>query len=144
MTELRLAAFDLDDLGVISAQVQDAVLTVADIDWRPSERRLLIAMNRFAWDAPHGFLRRDNERRRSVLQFDRVNAVRTTGIRRDKAGEVLSMLALRFIAGDAPSGAIEIVFAGNAALRAEVECIEARLTDLGSRWQAASRPHHQV
>lgn len=144
MTDLKLAAFDEEDLGVISAQVQDAVLTVADIDWRPAEKRLLVAMNRFAWDAPHRFLRRDSERRRAVLQFDRVGAVRTAGINRARGGEVLSVLALRFIPGAAPSGAIEIVFSGSAALRADVECIEARLTDLGSRWQAASRPRHEV
>lgn len=144
MTDLRLAAFDEDDLGVISAQVQDAVLKVGDIDWQPSRKRLLLVMNRFAWDVPGSLLRRDNERRRSVLQLDRVRAVRSTGIRRDRAGDVLSMLALRFLPGERPSGVIEIDFAGGATLRAEVEVIEGRLTDLGSRWQAAARPVHKV
>lgn len=144
MTDLRLAAFDEADLEVLSAQVQDAALTVADIDWRPSERRLIVAMNRFAWDSSHGFFRRDDERRRAVLQFDRVNAVRTSGIRREKAGEVLSLLALRFVPGEAPSGTVEIIFSGTAAMRLDVECIEARLTDLGARWQAAARPFHKV
>lgn len=141
MTDLRLAALDEDDLDVISAQAQDAVLTVGDIVWTPKDKRLLLAMNRFAWDAPHGFLQRDGERRRAVLQLDRVKAVRTTGIRRDRTGDVLSLLAIQF---DAKSGAIDLLFSGGAALKAEVECIEARLTDLGARWQASARPRHQV
>lgn len=144
MTDLRLAAFDEEDLDVLSAQVQDAVLKVGDIDWRPREKRLILAMNRFAWDVRGSFLRRQDERRRAALQFDRVRSVRSAGIRRDRSADVLELLALRFLSGDSPSGAIELDFAGNATMRIEVECIEARLTDLGARWQAASRPLHKV
>lgn len=144
MTDLKLAALDEDDLDVLSAQAQDAVLTVGDIDWSPKAGRLLVAMNRFAWDAPHGFMRHDGERRRAVLQIDRVRSVRTTGVNRARGGDVLSLLAIQFEAGERPAGAIELVFSGGAALRAEVDCIEARLTDLGARWQAAARPRHQV
>ncbi len=144
MTDLRLAAFDEEDLDVLSAQVQDAVLKVSGIDWRPREKRLILAMNRFAWDVRGTFTRRNDERRSAVLQFDRVRAVRSAGIRRDRAEDVLELLALRFLPSDTPSGTIELDFAGNATMRLDVECIEARLTDLGARWQASSRPLHKV
>lgn len=142
MPSLRLAALDAEDLGIISAHVQDAVTKVADIDWRPAERRLIVAMNRFVWEAAGGRLRQHNERRRAVLSFDRVLAVRSAGIRRDHPDDVLSLLAVSFTATDEPAGHVELVFAGGATMRIEVECVEARLADLGGAWEASSRPRH--
>ena len=52
MDRLKLIALDEDDLAVVSAHLQDAVVKVADIHWRPSEKRLVLALNRFDWEAP--------------------------------------------------------------------------------------------
>ena len=60
------------------------------------------------------------------------------------AEDVLAIMALRFVPGELPAGSIEIVLAGGGMLKAEAECIEVRLTDLGPRWQASSRPAHGV
>ena len=79
-----------------------------------------------------------------MLHFDRVLAVKSLGIDPARKQEVLSLLALRFVPGDAPAGAIELVFAGGASIRLEVECVEARLTDLGGAWTAGSRPTHRA
>ncbi len=145
MTPLKLAALDTDDLSVMSAHLQDAVLKVSDIDYMPQRKEFALAVNRFAWEARGGsFFRRQHQRRRAVLQFARVNAVRTTGIDRAKGEDVLSLLAVRFNGGEAPAGAVELVFSGGATIRIEVECIEARLADLGSAWETASRPAHRV
>lgn len=143
MTQMKLVALDEEDLSIVSAHVQDAVLKVADIVYRPAEKRLVIAMNRYAWEKPQGLFRASNERRRSVLHFDRVLAMRTTSIARDRPDDVLSLLAARFEATEAPAGVVELTFAGGAAIRLDVECIEARLTDLGAAWQATSRPRHR-
>lgn len=144
MPQLKLMALDADDLKVISAHAQDAVLKVADIDYRAAERRLLLPVNRFVWEEARGVFRQHNERRRSVLHFDRVTGVRTAGIDRSKPEDVLSLLAIRFVEDDAPAGTVELVFAGDATMRVAVECVEARLTDLGGAWEASSRPMHGV
>lgn len=144
MSSLKLLALDEEDLRVVSAHVQDAVLKVGDIDWRAREKRLLLPMNRFAWEAAGGWFRRHNERRRAVLHFDRVMDVKATGIARDKPDDVLALLALRFTPTDAPAGFVDIIFAAGATLRLEVECIEARLADLGGAWEARARPSHEV
>ena len=49
MEELKLIALDKDDIAVVSAHVQDAVVKVADIFWRPRERRFVMALKRFDW-----------------------------------------------------------------------------------------------
>ncbi len=141
---LKLAALDEEDLKIVSAHVQDAVVKVADLDWAPRTRSFALTLNRFAWEAAGGFFRKRNERRRSVLSFDRVLGVRTSGIAKDRADDVLSLLALRFLAGDAPAGTVELVFAAGATARLDVECIEARLADVGGVWEASSRPSHKV
>ena len=41
---LKLIAFDADDLAVISAHVQDARVQVADIVWRQGEKRLVVGL----------------------------------------------------------------------------------------------------
>lgn len=143
MTQLKLVALDEEDLAIISAHVQDAVLKVPDLAWRTGEKRFALAMNRFAWENRPRFFVKRNERRRSALHFDRVMSVTSTGIDRSKPETVLSLLALRFHPGEAPAGEIELVFSGDASIKLQVECIEARLTDLGAAWEASSRPSHE-
>jgi hypothetical protein len=144
MIPLKLIALDADDLKVVSAHVQDAVLKIGDIRFDPARKSLVLPVNRFAWEAAKGGFRQHNERRNAVLHFDRVSCVKSMGIPAGKKNEVLSLLAIAFEPASEPSGTIELVFAGGGAMRAQVECIEARLTDLGGAWQASSRPAHKV
>ena len=47
---LRLRARDADDLAVIAACVQDALVPVVDMAFLPTEKRFVLALNRFRWD----------------------------------------------------------------------------------------------
>ncbi|MBZ8135114.1 DUF2948 family protein [Afifella sp. IM 167] len=141
---LRLMAMDEEDLAILSAHVQDAVLKVGDITWLPAEKRLVLALNRFAWEAtPSGKgLSRSYERRRTALHFERVEKVLSHGIDKSDKEAVLSLLAISFAAGEAPSGEVTLVFAGDATLKLAVECIEAQLSDLGPAWSTPNLPRH--
>ena len=138
---LKLVALDAEDLQVISAHCQDAVLKVSGLKYLQRERRFILELNRFVWerevagDAEH-------ERRMSVLHFERVGKVSSTGIDRSDGETVLSLLAVTFEEPDKPAGVIELVFAGNAAVRLDVECIEAQLSDMKASWAAQSVPRH--
>ena len=141
---LKLAAMDADDLAIISAHLQDAVLRVGDMTWRPAERRFVAVINRFDWE--HCIARGKGpwRRRRAGLSFDRVMSAQIRRLRSDSADAVLSLLAIEFEAGEAPGGAITLQFAGGGGVRLDVECIEARLTDLGPAWETPSRPEHDL
>jgi len=137
-TPLGLMALDAEDLAVISAHVQDAVLRPADIVWRPGDGLLALTLRRFDWSSPP-----DQPRRRlSALHFGRVSRVVHKGV--DPAAQALNLLAISFEPGEAPSGALRLVFSGGGAIRAEVECIEAQLKDLGPVWEAIRRPAHET
>ena len=79
-----------------------------------------------------------------IIAAETLSALKTHGIDQNKPDDVLSLLAIRFIAGDSPSGTIELTFSANAAIRLSVECIEAQMTDLGSAWETTSLPRHDV
>ena len=143
MKRLRLIALDAEDLSVISAHCQDAVLKAGDIRYYPTENKLIVAMNRFAWETA-GDRSRPFERRRTALHFARVGKVAALGIDRNSPDQVYELLAITFEEGETPSGAVEFVFAGGAGLRLEVECIEAQLTDMPAAWEAGSMPSHKV
>lgn len=142
---LNLMALDEEDLQILSAHLQDAVLRVADMTWLAADKRFALVANRFNWEraesgaAAHGF-----ERRRTGLHFDRVFAVTSRGIDRKKGDQVLELLAIRFIGKNAPAGEIELDFAGGATIRLQVECIEAALSDLGAAWATEALPQHDV
>ena len=82
MAELKLIAFDADDLAVISAHLQDAVLKVGDIAYLPRERRFAAVGNRFDWaDALRAATRpQEYARRRTALRFERVLGAQVQGI----------------------------------------------------------------
>ena len=143
---LRLIALDNEDLAVLSAHVQDAVLKVGEMSWLADEKRFVLAMNRFAWEhaAKGPRRRRDYQRRRAALHFDRVEAVKSCGFDRDAKETVLELLAIRFEPRESPSGDVLLDFAGGAGIRLSVECLEAQLTDLGPAWSTPLLPRHAV
>lgn len=140
---LKLIALDEEDLAILSAHVQDAVLKVGDIAWLPTDRRIVLAINRFAWEVTAGKGRRvGHQRRRAALRFDRVLSVSSTGIDRGAVEKVLSLLALRFEPAKSPSGDLLLDFSGGATIRLGVECLEVELTDLGPAWSTDHAPRH--
>lgn len=144
MQPIKLTALDGEDLEIISAHVQDAVLRVGDFAYRRGEKRVLILLNRFDWqDAQSGGGRRRYRRRRAVLRFDRVTGLKARKIRQDAGDAVLNLLAVRFDEADPPGGHVTLLFSGGGVLRLEVECIEAQLADLGAVWETGSMPAHE-
>ena len=135
---LKLAALDVEDLAVVSAQMQDAVLHVGDMNYYGGRRQFALVANRYAWDETAGA----RQRRRTGVNFDRVLAVKVHGLDQRQHDQVLSLLAITFTAGDSPSGIIDLTFAGGISVRLEVECVEARLSDLGPAWATAHKPYH--
>jgi hypothetical protein len=134
---LKLIALDADDLSVISAHLQDAVLKRGDIAWLPGEKRFALALRRFDWE---GAAQGQKRRRLSALHFDRVTAARSTKI---VAGDaVLSLLAVTFTGSDDPAGQVTLHFSDGAAIRLDVECVEAQMKDLGPIWEAVATPAH--
>jgi hypothetical protein len=143
MSDLKLLAFDEEDLQVISAHVQDAVVRVGDMGYARGDRRFALLMNRFDWESIDG-RRSKGLRKRAALHFDAVQSVVTNGFDVNARDGVLELLAITFSTIDGPAGIVELSFAGGGTVRLGVECLEARLADLGAAWGAAARPAHAL
>src|SRR5262249_20000920 len=143
MEPVKFVALDRGDLEVVSTHLQDALVKVCDITWRPQEKRLVIVLNRFDWpsaEAPHPELRRC----RSALRFERVSSCKCRCVNPKGTDAVLNLLAVEFSQADRPAGVVTLTFSGGGALRLEVECLEVELADLGPSWPADARPVHTM
>jgi hypothetical protein len=144
---LNLVARDAGDLEVISALVQDAVLTGADLKWERGKRRFACLINRFRWEDREAAeaARRPYERVRALLVIEDAGAVRSQGIDRGDPETVLSILSLAWTPGEDGTGAVTLVLAGDGAVRVEVEALEVTLHDVTKPYVAPSRkkPEHR-
>lgn len=135
---VKIAALDEDDLAVISALAQDAILRVGDIRWLKPQSKLALVANRFDHSSGNS-----GERRHCGLQISRVSKVSSRNINMSDATAVLSLLAISFETdATPPAGHVELIFAGGGVLRADVECIEVAISDLSGPWPAVARPDH--
>jgi hypothetical protein len=107
------------------------------------DRRFALLMNRFDWESGKG--RRDKGvRKRAALHFDAVQSVVTNGFDPAAPEGVLELLAITFQPIDGPAGIVELSFSGGGTVRLGVECLEARLSDLGATWAAFAKPAHAL
>jgi hypothetical protein len=148
MTQLKLIAFDDDDLQIVSAHLQDAILRVGDMALLPRDKRFAAVIDRFDWARVHASApgKAELARLRTALRFERVLGGRTMGIDLSRPTDVLVLLAVSFEnhGPDDPSGRVTLTFAGEAAVQLDVECLEVELRDLGPGWAARAEPRHPV
>jgi len=143
--ELKLVAVDRDDIAVVSAHVQDALVRIADIFWQPRERRFVMALNRFDWVAAADSkvdAGADYRRCRTALRFERVLSCKCRNLDQSNKDARLNLLAVEFSERDAPAGFVTMTFSGGGVIRLEVECLESELADLGEVFAADACPNH--
>jgi len=138
---LKLRAEDTEDLAVISACLQDALVPVRDLAYVPEDRTFLFVANRFRWEnglspAPGEAA---YERTLCGITFSEVAAVSYNGFRRTEDSRILSLLAIR-----PENGAVHLEFSGGATIRLEVARILCLATDLGEPWPTQWQPHHDA
>jgi len=149
---LKLRARDADDLQVMAALLQDAIVPVSEMLFLPNAQRFIVVANRFRAEsaaAPESPAEGDasfedrsrphHERIHCGLRFDRVRKVRHRGFDRRARGEMLNLLTI--LAGE---GGIDLVFAGGADLHLDCAAIDVRLEDIGEAWPTRWRPSHAV
>jgi Protein of unknown function (DUF2948) len=142
MDPVKFVALDREDLEVVSTHLQDAEVKVADVHWRPAEKRLVLALDRFDWPAATCSQHPELRRCRSALRFERVLACKCKHLNPAGKDTVLNLLAVEFAENDAPGGVVTLIFSGGATLRLEVECLECELVDLGPVRIATVFPAH--
>jgi hypothetical protein len=164
--ELKLVALDRDDIEVVSTHVQDSLVRVADILWKPHDHRFVMVLNRFDWmsavdarpvdtkpmdinpvaarlvNAKPEQQKPDYRRCRTALRFERVIGCKCRNLDQMNKDARLNLLAVEFAERDVPGGVVTLTFSGGGVIRLEVECLEAELADLGEVFAAECCPDH--
>ena len=137
--KLKLTALDADDLDVISAACQDALVAVRDCAYFKDEKRFVLLLNRFRWEADPS-VEAAHSRTHSALVFNEVTAVRHHDIPLDEPDRMLEVLAL------VPEGAhaVTLRFAAGRAIRLEIGRLACHLGDVGEPWATPWKPAHPV
>ena len=141
-TPFRVRAEDAEDITVVSAYLQDAVVPVSEIGFDKAEGRFVMVVGRFRWEAvPKGLtIPKDGtsfERVHCGVRFERVTAVKTRGVDRGDRGRMLNLLQIA--TGD---GFIDLIFADEATTRLDVAALSCHVEDLGEPWPTVFRPSH--
>mgnify|MGYP001498028140 FL=1 len=141
---LKLIAKTEEDIKVVSAHLQDSILSVDDIANLKKNKIFLMQLNRFMWEDVEKGVFRKNKRIRTVLKFDNVLKVFSKNINQKKKDNFLDFLAIETIKMPDNNYEMKITFAGDSIIRIIAEVIEVTLDDQGEAWDTKNKPKHQV
>jgi hypothetical protein len=142
---LRLKAVDADDLSVIAACLQDALIPLSEMVYLPDERRFLAAFTRFRRECLADPTCCDGLTQcQSVLTFNGVECVKHHGIDPRFGGVKLEFLTMVAEPGGDGLVTVVLIFAGDMALQLRVRGISATLSDFGEPCPAHAAPRHEL
>ena len=148
---LRLKAAGRDDLEVLSALLQDAIIPGEDMFHDQRGRRFVMVVNRFCWDQPpvRGVTSEDGgpvyQRRLCGVQIRGVRTVRQSGMPSDRRSALFNLLAVKAVENETSDGErIELLFSGGAALQLDLDGLSVIAEDIDAGQPTPNRPAHDV
>ena len=141
---LKLIAKTEEDLRVVSAHLQDSIISVSDIANLKKNKIFLMQLSRFMWEDVEKGVFRKNKRIRTILKFDNVLNVFSKNINQLKKDKFLDFLAIETNRMPDNNYEMKIIFAGDSIIRIVAELIEVTLDDQGDAWETKNKPKHQV
>ena len=142
VTNLKLLATSHKDLSIMSAHLQDSIVSTKDIANLKKNRICLIQLNRFMWEDVEKGVFRKNKIIRTVLRFDNVISVLSKNIRIKKDKHFLDFLTIESSLLPDKSYEIKLIFSGDAIIKIKAEVIDVVLDDQGSPWESKTTPKH--
>ena len=140
---LKLIAKTNEDLRVISAHLQDAISSTADIANLKKNKIFLMQLNRFMWEDVEKGVFRKNKRIRTVLKFENVLNVRSKNINQKKKDRFLDFLAIETSQMTDKNYEMNLIFSGDIIIKIIAEAIEVTLDDQGNPWESKNKPKHR-
>jgi len=141
---LKLIAKTEEDLRVVSAHLQDSIVSVGDIANLKKNNIFLIQLNRFMWEDVEKGVFRKNKRIRTVLKFENVLSAVSRNINQIKKDKFLDFLAIETNITPDNNYEMKIIFAGDSIIRVISEVIEVTLDDQGEAWDTKNKPKHKT
>ncbi len=153
---MKLRARDPEDMRIVAACLQDALVSLGEIAYLKREKRFVVIASRFRWehrkDEARAFAAPESEEDASFedeapppfervhcgLCFDRVKRVRYQGLDPGEREQFLNLLTI-----EAEPRAVTLIFSDGVSIRLDVGAIACHLEDLGEPWPTRWRPAHE-
>ncbi len=139
---LKLIANNSEDLKVISAHLQDSIVSTLDIANLKKNRIFLLQLNRFMWEDVEKGVFRKNKRIRTILKFENVLGVLSRNINPKGKERFLDFLTMESNILEDKTCEINLIFSGDVVIKIKAEVIEITLDDQGSPWETKNKPKH--
>jgi hypothetical protein len=152
MSKLKLLASDTDDLAIIAAAMQDAIVNIGGIHFEKTARALSLRMSRFTHEraiikdaeAKNTTIKDKASRVEAGLRIDGVLSLQSRGLDQENPKAFAVVLDMTFTPIDVLSGHIDIIFAGGGQLRARVEALDVILADTDNSRATKAIPSHDT
>jgi|TARA_X000001036_G_scaffold435399_1_gene476568 hypothetical protein len=141
---LKLIAKTEEDLRVVSAYLQDSIVSISDIANLKQNKIFLMQLNRFMWEDVEKGVFRKNKRIRAILKFENVLEVYSKNINQFKKDKFLDFLAIETSSMPDKNYLMKIIFAGDSIIKIISEVIEVTLDDQGEAWDTKNKPKHKT
>lgn len=137
---LKIRVEDKDDLQVISACLQDALIPLSGINYDPKLKQLHIVANRFCWECKPETIDGDAYHARVPvgIAFHHVKNVQKKGISPSHQNKLVNLLTIH----NPEKGCIHLVFSGGSEIKLEVDKIRCHLKDIDEPYSTPHKPKH--
>ena len=141
---LKLIARTEEDLRIISAHLQDSIVSMENIASLKKNRIFLMQLNRFMWEDVEKGVFRKNKRIRTILKFDNVIEVNSKNINQKSKDKFLDFLAIECNQMPDENYEMKLIFSGDSVIKVVAEVIEVAWDDQGEAWDTKNKPKHKV
>ena len=141
---LKLIARTDEDLRIISAHLQDSIVSTTNIANLKKNKIFLMQLNRFMWEDVEKGVFRKNKRIRTILKFDNVLEVNSKNISQKNKDKFLDFLAIESNQMPDINYEMKLIFSGDSVIKVISEVIEVTLDDQGEAWDTKNMPKHKV
>jgi hypothetical protein len=142
--KINLIGNNQEDLRVISAYLQDSIVTVKDIVFLKQNRTFVMIVNRFMWEDTEKIDSKKNKRIRCAVKFEEVTKVESININQKNKNKPMECLAMECSTSNDQTYKTMIFFAGNGIITVISETIEVVLQDLGKPWSTKHILRHKI
>ena len=141
---LRLVGKNKEDLKVISAYLQDSIVTLKNLAFLKKNRIFVMIVNRFMWEDVEKGVFRKNKRIKCAVKFDEVIKVGSKNINQNNKNKILECLAIKCNLLSDDTYDIKIFFSGGSVITIISETIDIILDDFGEPWNVKHVPTHKI
>lgn len=138
---LRMIAEDEDDLQVIAACLQDALVPLSGMEYDQGAKQFHLVANRFCWECAPEVVERDSFYTRVPvgLAFHHVTEIKTKDLDLQNKNELVNLLTIH----DQNKNCIHLIFSGGTEIRLTVDKISCHLKDVDEPYPTPNKPSHE-